>query len=84
MSDQPVAIVTGGASGIGLGIASALIAEGYDVFLLDNDRSHVDDYNASHPLARARLCDVSHATAVAAAVVRVGINEQGRFDAVAR
>ena len=49
MSDQPVAIVTGGASGIGLGIASTLIADGYDVFVLDNDLQHVDDYNTSHP-----------------------------------
>lgn len=79
MSDQPVAIVTGGASGIGLGIASALIAEGYDVFLLDNDRSHVDDYNATDPLSRARLCDVSHATEVAAAVDGV-LQEARRID----
>ena len=68
MSDQSVAIVTGGASGIGLGIACALIAEGYDVFVLDNDLQHVDDYNASHPLSRARLCDVSDASAVATEV----------------
>ena len=61
MSDQPVAIVTGGASGIGLGIASTLIADGYDVFVLDNDLQHVDDYNTSHPLSRARVCDVSDA-----------------------
>ena len=44
MSDQSVAIVTGGASGIGLGIASTLIAEDYDVFVLDNDLQHVDEY----------------------------------------
>jgi NAD(P)-dependent dehydrogenase (short-subunit alcohol dehydrogenase family) len=68
MSNQSVAIVTGGASGIGLGIASALIAEGYDVFVLDNDVHHVDDYNTSHPLSRARLCDVSDASAVATEV----------------
>ena len=68
MSDQSVAIVTGGASGIGLGIACALIADGYDVFVLDNDLQHVDDYNASHPLSRARLCDVSDASAVATEV----------------
>lgn len=68
MSDQSVAIVTGGASGIGLDIACALIAEGYDVFVLDNDLQHVDDYNASHPLSRARLCDVSEASTVATEV----------------
>ena len=68
MSDQSVAIAIGGASGIGLGIACALIADGYDVFVLDNDLQHVDDYNASHPLSRARLCDVSDASAVATEV----------------
>ena len=64
MSNQPVAIVTGGASGIGLGIASTLIADGYDVFVLDNNLHHVDEYNANHPLSRARVCDVSDASAV--------------------
>ena len=43
MSDQTVAIFTGGASGIGLGIACALIADGYDVFVLDDDLQYVDD-----------------------------------------
>ena len=43
MSDQTVAIFTGGASGIGLGIPCALIADGYDVFVLDDDLQYVDD-----------------------------------------
>ena len=79
MSDQPVAIVTGGASGIGLGIASTLIAHGYDVFVLDNDLQHVDDYNTSHPLSRARVCDVSDATAVATEIDGV-FHVAGRID----
>ena len=79
MSDQPVAIVTGGVSGIGLGIATALTGEDYDVFVLDNDLHHVDDYNASHPLSRARLCDVSDASAVAAEVDGV-LHVAGRID----
>ena len=79
MSDQPVAIVTGGASGIGLGIATALMGEDYDVFVLDNDLHHVDDYNASYPLSRARLCDVSDASAVAAEVDGV-LHVAGRID----
>lgn len=79
MSDQPVAIVTGGASGIGLGIASTLITEGYDVFVLDNDLHHVDAYNATHPLSRARLCDVSDAAAVATEVDGV-LHVAGRID----
>ena len=79
MSDQPVAIVTGGASGLGLGIASTLIANGYDVFVLDNDLHHVDDYNASHRLSRARFCDVSDATAVATEIDGV-LHVAGRID----
>ena len=79
MSDQPVAIVTGGASGIGLGIATMLITDGYDVFVLDNDLLHVDDYNASHPLSRARVCDVSDASAVATEIDGV-LHVVGRID----
>jgi len=79
MSDQPVAIVTGGASGIGLGIATMLITDGYDVFVLDNDLLHVDDYNASHPLSRARVCDVSDASAVATEIDGV-LHVTGRID----
>jgi NAD(P)-dependent dehydrogenase (short-subunit alcohol dehydrogenase family) len=79
MSDQPVAIVTGGASGIGLGIASTLIADGYDVFVLDNDLQHVDAYNASHPLSRAQVCDVSDASAVATEIDGV-LHVAGRID----
>ena len=45
MSDQPVAIVTGGASGIGLAIASALMTEAYDVFVFDSELHHVENYN---------------------------------------
>ena len=68
MSDQPVAIVTGGASGIGLAIASALITEAYDVFVFDSELHHIENYNANHPLARAQFCDVSDALAVASEV----------------
>ena len=79
MSDQPVALVTGGASGIGRCIASALTAEGYDVFVLDCDLHHVDDYNAAHPLSRARFCDVSDALAVTTEVDGV-LHVAGRID----
>lgn len=30
-ADRPLAVVTGGSTGIGLGIARALVAEGYDL-----------------------------------------------------
>lgn len=79
MSDQPVAIVTGGASGIGRHIASALMAEGYDVFVLDSDLQHVDHYNAADPLSRARFCDISDSLAVATEVNGV-LHVTGRID----
>ena len=79
MREKPVAIVTGGASGIGLGIASTLMAEGYDVFVLGNDLHHIDTYNASHPLWRARVCVVSDASAVAIEVDGV-LHVSGRID----
>lgn len=37
MSEREIAIVTGGARGIGLGIAEALLGAGYDVALIDFD-----------------------------------------------
>lgn len=79
MSDQPVAIVTGGASGIGLAIASALMVEAYDVFVFDSDLHHVENYNANHPLSRAQFCDVSDALVVANEVEGV-LHVAGRID----
>ena len=79
MSDQPVAIVTGGASGIGLAIASSLMAEAYDVFVFDSELHHIENYNANHPLARAQFCDISDALAVASEVESV-LHVTGRID----
>ena len=42
MSGRDVAMVTGGARGIGLGIARRLLDSGYDVALLDLDASALD------------------------------------------
>ena len=79
MSDQQVAVVTGGASGIGAGIASALSADGLDVFVLDNNPLHVEAYNTSHALARARLCDVTSPQSVADEIAGI-IQVAGRID----
>lgn len=49
--DGCVAVITGGASGIGLGIAKALLGEGANVALLDLRRDHLD--TASADLARS-------------------------------
>ena len=79
MSAQPVAVVTGGASGIGAGIGSALRDTGFDVFVLDSNLELVAQYNDTHPLSRARPCDVSDALSVLAEVKAV-INVTGRVD----
>ena len=56
--DGQVAIVTGGAQGIGFGIATVLRAEGADVVIADTD-------GAAAVRAAARLCDTGeHALAV--------------------
>jgi len=79
MSAQPVAVVTGGASGIGASIGSALRDTGFDVFVLDSDLELVAQYNDTYPLSRARPCDVSDALSVLAEVKAV-INVTGRVD----
>ena len=72
-------MVTGGASGIGAGIASALSADGLDVFVLDNNPLHVEAYNTSHALARARLCDVTSPQSVSDEIAGI-IQVAGRID----
>jgi NAD(P)-dependent dehydrogenase (short-subunit alcohol dehydrogenase family) len=60
------AIVTGGASGIGLAVVQRLVAEGCRVAVLDLDVTEVDASVLSVQ------CDVSDSTSVSDAVARVG------------
>lgn len=64
MSEQPVALVTGGASGIGAAVVDALARRGFTVGCLDLTGS---SNTAEHTVA----VDVSDATAVSAAVTEV-------------
>jgi 2-hydroxycyclohexanecarboxyl-CoA dehydrogenase len=64
MSEQPVALVTGGASGIGAAVVDALAGRGFTVGCLDLTGS---SNTAEHTVA----VDVSDATAVSAAVTEV-------------
>jgi NAD(P)-dependent dehydrogenase (short-subunit alcohol dehydrogenase family) len=63
--DGRVAVVTGGASGIGRGIATRLADQGCAVVIADLDR-RVDEVAAEIGAAAGMICDVSDAAAVQA------------------
>jgi 2-keto-3-deoxy-L-fuconate dehydrogenase len=73
--DGLVAIVTGGASGIGKATAAALLRRGARVAVLDRDTSGAD------PDASAYVCDVTDRGSVEAAVDAV-VHDLGRLDVV--
>jgi 3-oxoacyl-[acyl-carrier protein] reductase len=76
-----VAVVTGGARGIGLGIASVLAAEGARVVVVDVDAA-AGDATAAELGATAMPADVTDRASVEAMASRV-ISELGRIDIVA-
>jgi NAD(P)-dependent dehydrogenase (short-subunit alcohol dehydrogenase family) len=81
-----VAIVTGGAGGIGLATAQRLGAEGARVVLVDLDRARLDAaapqvVRAGAPAAWGQVCDVADEGQVAAAVA-AAMQQYGRLDAV--
>ena len=72
---SPVAVVTGGASGIGLGVARQLAADGHDVAVLDQNGDGADAAAAELQAAGVRALgvevDVADRQSVAAAFARV-------------
>lgn len=62
------ALVTGGASGIGLAIAEALADAGWQVTLLGRSAERLAVAKASRPAFETTSCDVGDAEAVAAAI----------------
>ena len=74
-----VAVVTGGASGIGHGAAAAFVAEGATVGLLDRDAAVAEAAAALGERAFPLPCDVSDETEVAAAFAAVK-ERRGRLD----
>ncbi len=80
--DGSVALVTGGASGLGLGAASQLVSAGGSVLLADIDVAKGEQAAASlGDRARFGLCDVREPDAVAGVVARC-VEELGRIDIV--
>ncbi len=77
---MPVAVVTGGARGIGLAIGEWFLAHGYAVALIDNDRETLEA-TAARLDVLALHCDVSDPSAVAAAAASV-MAKFGRVDAL--
>ncbi len=78
---HPVAVVTGGARGIGLAIGQWFLAHGHHVALLDIDQATLATTAASHPEALALPCDVSDPAQVEAAAAAV-LARWGRVDAL--
>jgi NAD(P)-dependent dehydrogenase (short-subunit alcohol dehydrogenase family) len=84
MTVRDIAVVTGGARGIGFGIARRLAREGYDIALFDRDQAALDE--ASAELRRSEgvrvieaAVDVTSPAEVAEAVDKVTA-ELGRID----
>ncbi len=81
----PVALITGGASGLGAAIATRLSADGYRVVVADIDEpqaQHVsDDLLADGRMADAMTVDVTSEGEVAASVDAV-VERHGRLDAL--
>jgi NAD(P)-dependent dehydrogenase (short-subunit alcohol dehydrogenase family) len=83
-SSAPVAVITGGARGIGLAVAEWFLEQGHRIALLDIDRATLDA-TATRLADPARVlavaCDVSDPEQVDAAVARVA-TAFGRIDAL--
>jgi NAD(P)-dependent dehydrogenase (short-subunit alcohol dehydrogenase family) len=69
---MPIALITGGARGIGAAIASRLLAGGWEVVVADRDPAAA---------GRSVVCDVSDETAVRALIDGIRATE-GRLDAM--
>lgn len=79
---EPVALVTGAASGIGWATAQALARDGFRVALLDLQRDKVGERAAElGPLHLGLVCDVASEASVDAAVAEI-LAQAGRIDAL--
>ena len=77
--DGAVALVTGGASGIGAAIAAALSAKGARIAVVDLNEAGAAEVAAGLPGSRGFACNVAEPDSVTAALDAV-IDEFGRID----
>jgi len=59
MASYPVALISAGASGIGLNCARALASEGYSPMTIDIESAHVEAFQKEFGEKNAIVCDVS-------------------------
>jgi NAD(P)-dependent dehydrogenase (short-subunit alcohol dehydrogenase family) len=76
-----VGLVTGGAAGIGAGIAGRLAADGWRVIIVDKNRTGGEETARLHERVRFVAADVSSEPAVGAFIDDIGAQEK-RLDAV--
>jgi NAD(P)-dependent dehydrogenase (short-subunit alcohol dehydrogenase family) len=79
MTDVPVVLITGGATGIGRAIANRFAAEGRRVHVCDADPAAVRRFQAELPGASASVADVGRVAEVDAAFDEVA-SRYGRLD----
>jgi NAD(P)-dependent dehydrogenase (short-subunit alcohol dehydrogenase family) len=84
MAERDIVVVTGGARGIGFGIARRMASEGYDVALFDRDKAALDEAVAElgrigGARAMQAVVDVTSSAQVEDAVAKVRA-EFGRID----
>jgi len=79
MSDSPVALVTGAASGIGAATTALLIHQGYAVWALDSDAAGLGQYRGAEAV-RPLTVDVADEQALDAVIGEV--ERRGALDAV--
>ena len=77
-SNRPLALITGGANGIGLATAEKLASQGYDLYLIDKDSDNLDLAKRKIALTGAKVeiqaFDLSNAVTLDAAISQLVAN----------